>query len=243
MFGSVWGYCVSSFVTANLKFLTLTVKHIIFTSMTIHKAYISNLSPQWPVRRQHEILASMEGAVTIFSDELKASERRGYRIDGLKDRQQMLRPTTRNGEQIIFVASLAVLARNAEDLMVVLAQASERNATIRDLTAKIDIKPHAKAKELKVAAQMFADARKRAAETERSDAGGKRSAEIRKAEAKAKAETVKDEWPLYNFTSEQLARQAGICVNTLKEYLGNRRDGRRSHQAAQKRKEKRARTA
>src|ERR1700722_9906676 len=201
--------------------------------MTIQKLYISNLSPVWPVSRQEAILAEIEG--TRYTDELDASERRGYRLNGLPERSHMLRPTTRTQAQIISVASLACLARNSEDLMFVLTQADDLNATIRDVSAKVDIKPGSKAKDLKNAAMIFTESRKRALEAERGSTGGKASGELRGKLAKETALRFQKDWAEDKKNSKQIVKESGVSINTLKLYLGLRKVARRNYIAALKR--------
>ena len=201
--------------------------------MTIFKTYISNLSPLWTIKRQEAILEGIEG--TRFCDELESSERRGFRLNGLPDRESMLRKTNRSESQVIQVASIAVLARNAEDLMFVLAEASERNATIRDLSAKIDIKPNAKAKDLKAAAVVFAGARKRAAEKVRGQTGGQISGNLKSKLAKATALKFEADWEDFKKTNKQIVKESDLSVNTLKLYLGLRAAARAQYLAKMKR--------
>jgi len=209
--------------------------------MTIQKAYISNLSPVWPVSRQEAILAGIDA--TIYRDELPSAERRGYRVDGLPERGQMLRPSSREAGQIIFVASIGVLARNAEDLMLVLAQIAERKATIRDLSAKIDIKPNATTKDLNVVTKVFIEARKRAIESERGKTGGQKSGGLRAQLAKETAVKFEGEWQDFKKTNQQIAKDSGLSVNTLKLYLGRRAEARARYLGKLKRGTHTARSA
>src|SRR5262245_38148349 len=102
------------------------------------KAYLSTISPRWPIERQHSILDLPVGTTTVYQDRVKLRRGQDLKPELLKDRAELLRPTARrNGSESIFVASLAVLAVNADDLNVVLAQAAERGATIRDVHAKL----------------------------------------------------------------------------------------------------------
>lgn len=214
--------------------MTVSVKQYIEVSMTIFKVYISNLSPLWPIKRQEAILDDVEG--TRFCDELDSSERRGFRINGLPSRDMMLRKSTRSEDQVIQVASIAVLARNSEDLMIALTQAAERNAVVRDLSARVDIKPNAKAKDLKAVAALFADSRKRAAEKVRGQTGGQKSGAIKAAQAKAVALKYENDWRNHEKTNKDLAKESGVSVNTLKLYLGRRKEARARYMAAMKRK-------
>ena len=77
------------------------------------KAYISNISPLWPVERQEAMLsAAVPGypdKVAVFRDELPPSDRQGHRKAALSARAEMLRPTTRKIDEVIVVAALPVL--------------------------------------------------------------------------------------------------------------------------------------
>jgi DNA invertase Pin-like site-specific DNA recombinase len=206
-------------------FLTANVKHYILASMTNQKLYFSNLSPVWPVTRQRAVLTGIEGVE--YCDELDSSERRGFRLDGLPERGQMLRPSQRGEHgQTIFVASLACLARNAEDLMLVLTQAAERNAIVRDVSAQLDIKPKARTRELQNAAKIFAEARKRAMEEVRGRTGGQKSGGLRAQLAKDTALKFEADWQDFKKTNQQIAKESGLSVNTLKLYLGRRAEAR-----------------
>lgn len=221
-------------MTPFITYLTLRVKWIIEVSMTIFKRYLSNLSPVWPIKRQEAILDGLEGAE--YRDEIPSDERRGFRINGLQNRAMMLRKSSRQTDQIIQVASVAAFARNAEDLMMALAQAAEVNATVRDISAKIDIKPSARAKDLKEVAKLFAESRKRAAEVVRGSTGGKKSAELRSAQSKSIALKYEKDWVEYKKTNRQISDESGLSVNTLKLYLGRRVEARARHFAMLKRK-------
>lgn len=148
----------------------------------------------------------------------------------------MLRRTTRQADQIIQVASIGVFARNAEDLMIALSQAAEINATIRDISAKIDIKPNVKAKDFKAIARLFAESKKRAAEVGRGSTGGRKSADMRSAQAKAIALKYEKDWVEYDKTNLDISKESGLSVNTLKLYLGRRKEARTRHFAMLKRK-------
>ena len=201
--------------------------------MTIFKIYLSNLSAVWPITRQEEVLAGLEG--TKFCDELPASERRGFRINGLAERGHMLRRTIRQAEQVIQVASLACFARNAEDLMVALSEAAEVNATIRDVSANMDIKPSAKAKDMKAVAKLFAEGRKKAAEVVRGQTGGQASGKVRAALARQIALKFSADWQDFKKNNQQIVEESGLSINTLRLYLGHRREARSVYVAKIKR--------
>lgn len=206
-------------------YLTSSVKLFMLVSMTNFNAYISNLSPVWPVSRQQAIFAE-HGIEQTHQDELTADERRGYRLNGLPDREMMFRPSTRQGDRTICVASLACLARNAEDLMVVLSRAAELNTTIRDLSANINIKPNARTKDMKLASELFAKGRKRERELVRGQTGGRKSGGLRAQLARDTARKFEADWQDFKKTNQQIAKESGLSVNTLKLYLGRRAEAR-----------------
>lgn len=188
------------------------------------------------MKRQREILASFGDDVIEYCDELDADERRGYRVDGMINRTQMLRPSTRKEGATIVVASLGVLARNAEDLLMVIGLAAERNATIRDLHAGFEIKPDAKMRDMKRATEEFAKSRVKARAADRGKFGGQKSGAVRAAMAKEVALKFENDWCASDKTNKEIVRQSGLSVNTLKLYLGRRDDAKRRWAARTKRK-------
>lgn len=200
------------------------------------RTYLSNISPLWPVKRQREMLASLGNDTIEFCDELHPDERRGYRVDGLFQRTQMLRPTTRNGAMTIAVASLGVLARNAEDLLAVIGLAAERGATIRDVNADFEIKPNAKMRDMKRATEEFAKSRVKERAADRGKFGGQKSGAVRAAMAKEVSLKFENDWCASDKTNKQIVKESGLSVNTLKLYLGRRADAKRRWAARTKRK-------
>ena len=213
------------------------------------RAYLSNLSPLWPAARQEALLREAFPAwpkgVTVFRDDIDARDRRGHSTELLVKRSEMLRGTTRKGHtERITLASLAVLAWSAEDMLECLTLALSRGAIVRVLDAGIEIPPTPDAAVLHRAAQAFRRARARGVVMERGKAGGMASATQRVAEAKAKAELIRAEWalPSEDYPTLDLLTKAGISRNTARLYLGKRDVAQRNHQASLKRKAARAAT-
>jgi hypothetical protein len=100
-------------------------------------AYLSTVSPKWRLDKQAELLDeySLTNRITptFYRDELKLRRGQHLSSDMLRERAVMLRPTTRAGRFTILVASIAVLATNADDFLVVLARAAEHGASICDI--------------------------------------------------------------------------------------------------------------
>jgi hypothetical protein len=152
----------------------------------------------------------------------------------------MLRPTGRKGsDEAIYVASLAVLAWTAEDMMEALTQAMARGATVHVLDAGLIITPKSDAATLHGAAKAFADGRRRRAAAEAGKTGGEISAQRRANMAKAAAESIRREWslPSKEYPTLDLLRAAGISRNTAILYLGKRKVAQNLYQAGQKRKQ------
>jgi hypothetical protein len=206
-----------------------------------NRAYLSNLSPAWPISRQEELLATaLPGwpkGVTVHRDIMKARDRQAHQTDRLVERAKLLRPSSRPSGETIWLAALPVLAWGANDLLACLTLAASRNATVRVLQPPLTLLPSATAADLHEAMASFADGKKRAAEAVRGLVGGKVSGELRKAAARQKAETIKTEWslPSDDYPTLALLDKAGISRNTAKLYLGPRAEAQRVHLASLKR--------
>ena len=202
--------------------------------------YLSNISPLWPMARQEKQIAGVDPGGRRFVDILTAADRQAHLTDRLLQRAAMLRPTKRQGGDIV-VASLAVLDWTAAGLMEVLALAMARGMSVRVLDAAIVILPGGGPEILHAAAIAFATSRKRDAEIVRGMAGGAISAARRMDAARAKAETIRAEWamPSAEYPTLALLERAGISRNTAKLYLGPRADAQRKRAAETKRRLKR----
>ena len=97
------------------------------------RAFISNIAPGWPAERQEALLAEHVPGwpnVTVYRDILDARARRAHLDADMADRAVMLRPTGRpRAGEVIYVASLAVLARGKDEFARVEADAKRRGAT------------------------------------------------------------------------------------------------------------------
>ena len=197
------------------------------------RAYLSNISPAWTIDRQEVVLPP---GAQQFRDVLDARDRYAHQPDRLTQRAAMLRPTRRHGGEIV-VASLAVLAWTAEDLMACLTLAMQRGASVRVLDADLTIAPDSGPDVLHQAAQAFAASRKRDQAAARGERGGAVSAAARVAKATNKAETIRAEWalPSEDYPTLALLGKAAISRNTAKLYLGPRSAAQRIHQAKTKR--------
>lgn len=206
-------------------------------------AYLSNISPLWPLERQEKALATAlpgwPNGVRVFRDVLDVRARRGHHPDSLVQRAAMLRPSTRNASteastETITLPSLAPLAWTMDDAMRALSLAASRGATVRVLDADLTITRSSGADVMHRAAEAFAAARK----ADRARTGGKVSGENRAAKAKAKAELLSYEWGLPSslYHTDALCGWVGISLNTAKQYLGPRPAAQRKHLTAIKRR-------
>ena len=209
------------------------------TVLTMIKAYISNISPAWPVERQEAMIAAAAPTAPIFRDILDARDRRAHQPDRLVQRAMLLRPTRRRGG-VFLAASPAVVDWTAEGLLTCVTEALARGASVRFLDTGLTIEATSGPAVLHQAVLAFAASRKRDAEVLRGKSGGKISGARRGADAKAKAETIRAEWrlPSEDHQTQALLDRAGISRNTAKKYLDKRSVAQRVYQASLKRRMK-----
>lgn len=193
-------------------------------------AYLSEVSPWWSLDRQRQVLAERLTGAIVFVDELDRRERRAHQVASLVQRAQMLRPTARKGRgEAIHVASLAVLAWSAEDLLEVLNTIAARGATLVSATDQ----------EVSVAA--WREARDRARHERLQVAGAAVSAAKRRADTDAAiAEHVKPFWhlPSADHPTAALIERAGLTLNTIKSRLGPRQIAQFQHRQRLARRKK-----
>jgi len=151
----------------------------------------------------------------------------------LKDRAELLRPTARASDEVIWVASFLCLAFNAVDLTSALAAASARNATVKAVTEGMEIAPRAGVSEIALAAQAFDRARKGEQTREGRSRGNAVAAELARQRSAPKITEAKKLWglPTKTISTRDIGLQVGLSVKTLYDYLGPRSE-------AQKRKKK-----
>ena len=193
------------------------------------RAYLSNLSPLWPWEKQEDLLRQEVPAwpkgVTVYRDDLDARQRRGRSQDALAARSNLLRTTTRRrADDVILLPSLAVLDWTHDGVVTALAAASARGATVRVLDCGLEIAADAGAAVMAEVAKAFATAKMRDKLHRRGEAGGRVSGAARKAAAAEKMKAVAALWhdPKETRTDAELARMAGVSVNTMKAHHGPR---------------------
>ena len=203
------------------------------------RAYISNISALWPIARQEEVLAAAVPGwpVQVYRDELNARDRQAHAPDSLRERAAMVRAArSRKKPSTVYVASLAVLARSADELVVVASELRERGV---DLVA-LDIAVDARAMPADLAAAYKA-ARLKAAR-DKARAIGTRNAALKLSKEDA-ALKIKDRWGLKEYKTADLLDEAKITRNTANKHLKmTREQAIKRHEAALKRRAKREQT-
>jgi hypothetical protein len=190
--------------------------------------YMSDVSPWWTMDRQEATLADVLPGATVFRDALDRRQRRAHTPDSLVQRAMMLRSTARSqNNEVIHVASLAVLAWSEADLREVLDAIKARGAVLvsseginGDLVAA------------------WAAVRRQSRLEGAALRGSAVSAERRKAASEVAVKLIAGDWPLPSKdhpTAELLAR-CGLSLNTVKAHLGPRPIAQYKHRLKQARK-------
>ena len=191
------------------------------------RVYISNISKLWPVERQREVLANAEGTakLSVYEDKLTRRGLQARTPDLLEERADMLRPTSRKTGETIYVASLAVLAFGAADLVNVLAAAAARRATIEVVADSLTIPPNAPAAVMAEVMAAWERAKRRALTEGGRLAGIRVAAERRRAKTAAALDKVRDDWgkPSSEVSTAALIERSGLTYKALNEHLGPRK--------------------
>jgi len=154
---------------------------------------------------------------------------------GEDDLLNLIRPTRRTGITDLYVASLAVLAREEDDFKIRMTALLKNKTHIFAIEDNMDWSIKSKISDAVKAwkAARIEDAGHR---------GGVISATKRKLICEAGAKIIKDRWklPSNEWPTKVLLKEAGISLNTAKSNLGRRPIEQANYQAMLKRKEKRA---
>lgn len=174
------------------------------------KKYLANILRQWPIEAQRTALANVPTPVETYEDALKPLALKAHSPADLKERAELLRPTgRRNSEETIYVASLGVLAWQAEDFMAALGAAAKRGATVSVVETGRVIQPTASAADLADALSEFLAARRRHQTTGGRLAGVQASRDVRMADTKARAALIADDWHGVDVPTPELLDRAG----------------------------------
>jgi hypothetical protein len=192
------------------------------------KAYLSNASKVWPIRRQEELMrAAVPGwpkGCDVSRDILDSQQLMAHRPESLRQLNRLLKPSSFQRPDTILVAAFPVLGWTADDLVKRLAAAAARGFTVRALDIGMEIGPDANAAALQRAMEAFEVARQRVRDAKRGQTGGRLSGERRRAAAAEKVQPYAKLWrdPKETRTDAEIAALAGVSVNTVKAHLGPR---------------------
>jgi DNA invertase Pin-like site-specific DNA recombinase len=183
----------------------------------------------WPVERQRQALAEAGFDGPIYEDTLTRAHLRGRNVAALQQRAAMLQPTSRAGAEVIWIASIRVLALSPVDLTTALAAASARHATIHALDTGLEIRQDAGAVEIAAAASAWDKARR---DDQTRDARGKgNEAAVRAAERRREAglAIARPLWglPSEEMPSSEIAKRSGLSLGTLYRFLDPRTPAQR----------------
>ena len=213
----------------------------------LRKIYLSNIRRHWPIETQRKLLAAVAAPFETYEDAVKPRHRKSHSSEALTGRKELLRSTNRrNGEEVIYVASLGVLAWTAEDFMACMGAAQARNATLETLETGRRIEPTATTTELAEALRDFLAACKK----HQTDAGRQAAAVARRERDAARVALIADDWHRWEIPTPELLMRAGrvpqrrqdcvpMAYRTVVKWLGPRptartmRDGQ-LRRAAQK---------
>lgn len=222
--------------------------------MTV-KAYLSNLSPTWPMERQEALLAGYvpgwPDAVALYRDVLTPGARKAHSAKMLKHRAKLLRPTERPAlGEVIYVASPAVLDWGSDGFLACLKAIAARRAALVFLDTGRRLEHDASGVDVTAAMQEFRTARLKRKVIGGGPAVGNRvSARKRIASADARAELIRADWSRAEVPTAELLLRAGkvpkgrkevvpMSYGTAVERLGARPQKIRNMEAARKRAER-----
>lgn len=133
------------------------------------------------------------------------------------DIHQLLRATTRKTEDKIFVVSFGVIADNEKDLREFAKLCKARKTEVCSAEGQTVWRWY---NSVNVLVEWWRNARRNGS----SKIGARKSADNKKALAKAAAEKIADRWPMSSdeWPTDKLLKEAGISLNTVKVYLGKR---------------------
>lgn len=221
------------------------------------RAYLSNIVKTWPLDKQEAMHAAGTpgwpngNKVAIYRDEVKPAARKAHSPEALRERAEALRPTSRRrSDELLHVASLAVLAWSPEDFMGCMAAAAARGATIVVLSTGRRILPTAGARELADAQKEFMEERRRA----QTSPGRKEAAKVqgakRRADTSQRIDLIRADWPLRTVATADLLLRAGriprgkrdvvpMAYSIAKRHLGPRPAAQEAHERALEREARR----
>lgn len=195
------------------------------------RCYIRNGVFGWSLEDQEKALADA-GALEperLYRDVLPAGQAKQpgrVRPEWLKERQSLLRPTGRRGDDTICIATLLALGVNEADLIDTLTAAAEhRQATVKAVDSGITISPDGGMEALNAAVKDWQRAKASARSKPGRTAGYIAAAEKKRARTMATIKVARPFWrdtKAGRLTTEQIADKVELSVKTLFAELGRR---------------------
>lgn len=185
------------------------------------RAYLSNISPSWPIEEQEKLLAARVPGwpIPTFTDRLKPRALRSREPEKLTERAGLLRPTGRPEAGEVHVATLAIMAWRQLDFRDVLVALGARRESLVaheegrtfDLTT-----PEGMAE----AFAMFPVSRTDSGRRKGRLRGVEAAAAAKLADSKADADKIRHRWGVEGYTATGLCAEVGRSFQTMKRHLG-----------------------
>jgi hypothetical protein len=197
------------------------------------RPYIRDGVSGLPREEQREILTKAGVPMgQLFEDKLSRRQVKAQRPDDLKDRADLVLPTTRTTTEVIYVAAFRVLGWNMADIADTLAKAARRNVTHVVAVQARRILPLSRSDADIMDALVEIDAERRRAAYERQLAQGREVTQRRRSAKWERARKIAE--PLWIMEpddpgwmkGEDVAFKVGYSVRTLHKRLGTREDAR-----------------
>ena len=225
-----------------MQMLIAMQMQISYTVCMIVKFYTSNLCSVWPAERQERLLSEWLAANPCepvrYDDKIGPKARRTSSVAALKERANLLRPTSRKDGELIVLPSWRAFAFGGTDLAAAIAAAGARRAALLVLDRGVRIEPDATGQA--VAAEIAEFGR-----MVRNRVTGRTKAEIAEevmAETQARAEIIKPFWklPSKDYPTPKLLAMAGkngkpMAPKTARDLLGRRPEVQHAYEIEQNR--------
>lgn len=202
------------------------------------RAYLSNISPVWPLARQEALFDErLPGwrKLSVFRDELGSIERIAHRSATLRNRESLLRVNERLTRYTVVVASLPCFGWKGYDFRNAFEAFTACNASLLAL----DVGQTFGHEDLSAALKAFGAglARAKSANTPARGSGGSAAAAVmRKAATDVGVERIRhlwplpaDEWPTYILRLIASDTDEPKAYNTLVDRLGGREQIQAQH--------------
>jgi hypothetical protein len=170
------------------------------------RAYISTISPSWPLDRQRE---GLKGCEDIYCDDLTKAQQKRRRTDELKDRARMLRPTSRTEPGIVYIAAWICFAWDSDDLLIAAGQAAARRDTIICVSDGTQLDPVPNVEALGKIVAGFRRARVDARTEPGREKGTVVAAARRKEDLARRLALIAEDWPKREHATKDLLARAG----------------------------------